>query len=425
MIASIVQKRDSIGINTVINYTAMVYALLLPVSRAGVSVFTVLLFLLWLFEGSFKDKFTFLTKNRVIITISALFVFSALSILWSMDHAVGLDRLRKFFYLLPIIVFATSIRKEFLFRILSAFLFGMLISEILSYGIFFEWWNFKDVPPDNPTPFMHHIQYSMFLAVSSLLLLNSYFFATSVKWKYVYFIYFLAITSNLFLNGGRTGQLAFAITIFVVGFINMKNKFLAFLSMLVLLIMIFYTAYNLSPVFKTRFDQASHEVTKISKDTKDQYAGSFGMRMAVWEEAGKIVPENLLIGVGIGDGMRVLQTAIDEYKYDKYYNNALKFMTEYHYHNMYVQVLVELGIIGLLLYLLVFYPTLKLQINDKELSNFRYIFVTVYSVSSLVEPMFILQFPLALFALFIGLFIGFSHINEDEFKVLAKNKKRV
>ena len=80
MIASIVQKRDSIDINTVINYTAIIYALLLPVSRAGVSVFTVLLFLLWLFEGNFKDKLKFLTQNRVILSIFVLFVFSAFSI---------------------------------------------------------------------------------------------------------------------------------------------------------------------------------------------------------------------------------------------------------------------------------------------------------------------------------------------------------
>ena len=420
MLSSIIQQRGSININTIINYIAIVYAFLLPISRAGVSIFTVLLFLLWLYEGDFKDKLSFLKRNKVIISILVFFVFSALSILWSYDYIVGFDRLRKFFYLLPIVVFATSIRKEFLFRILSAFLFGMLISEILSYGIFFEWWNFKDVPPDNPTPFMHHIQYSMFLTVSSLLLLNSYFFSTSWKWKVFYFIYFLAVTSNLFLNGGRTGHLAFAISIFVVGFSNIKNKFLAFFSMLLLVTVIFYAAYNISPVFKTRFDQASNEVTKISANTKDQFSGSFGMRMAVWKEAAKIVPEHIMVGVGIGDDMHILQESIDQNIYHKYYKNALEFMTDYHYHNMYVQVIVELGMIGLLLYLLIFYQVLKLDIKDKELSNLRYIFLSVYAVASLVEPMFILQFPLALFALFVGLFIGFSHIGKDGFSAWSK-----
>lgn len=422
MIASIVQKRDAIDINNVINYTAVVYALLLPVSRAGVSLFTVLLFLLWLFEGSLKDKFNFLKTNRVIVSIFALFVFSALSILWSENHAVGFDRLRKFWYLLPIIVFATSIRKEFLFRILTAFLLGMLVSEILSYGIFFEWWQFKDVPPDNPTPFMHHIQYSVFLAVTALLLLNSFFFSHSFKWKFFYAIYFLVAASNLFINGGRTGQLAFAVSIFIVGFMNIKNKITGFISILILFTAIFYTAYNYSPVFKKRFDQASSEVAKISQNVKDQYSGSFGHRLAVWQEAGKIASENLFIGVGIGDNMQTLQRSIEENQYDKYYNDALKFMTEYHYHSGYVQVLVELGIIGLLLYLLIFYSILKLKIDDKELSNFRYVFVIVYAIACLVEPLFILQFTLALFALFIGLFIGFTHVDQEEFKVLSKNR---
>ena len=413
MIASIVKKRDSIDINTVINYSAVVYALLLPISHAGVSLFTVLFILLWLFEGSLKSKFEFIKTNKVILSIFALFIFSALSILWSEDYTVGFDRLRKFLYLFPIIVFATSIRKEFVFRILSAFLFGMLISEILSYGIYFEWWKFKDVLPDNPTPFMHHIQYSMFLAVTTLLLLNSYFFSHSLKWKFFYGFYFLMATSNLFLNGGRTGQLAFAVSIFVVGFVNIKNKFTGFISILLLVIAIFYTAYNVSPVFKQRFDQASTEVTNISQGLKDQYSGSFGQRMAVWKEAGKIVLEHPFIGVGIGDNMQALQRSIAENQYDTHYTEALKFMTEYHYHNAFVQILVELGIIGLLLYFLVYYYILKLKIVDKELSNFRYIFVTVYFVSSLVESLFILQFPLALFTLFIGLSIGFSHFDHD------------
>ena len=367
------------------------------------------------YEGSLQEKFNFLKRNKLVISIAAFLIYSIISLVWSSEPVSGLDHIRKYFYLLPIVVIATSIQKAFLFRIVSAFLFGMLISEILSYGIFFELWNFKDVPPNDPSPFMNHLQYAMFLSLSSLLLLNRFFFEESLKWKFFYFLYFLTVTSNLFINGGRTGHVAFAISIFVVGFVNIKNKFMAFFSMLILVISIFYTAYQVSPVFKTRFDAGVTETSKFSNDAKDKYIGSFGIRIAMWKAGSDIFQEKPLLGTGIGAEMQALKENIEQNNYDSALEKLLLKLSETHYHNNYVQVTIGLGLIGLALYLLIFYQILKLNIEDRELSNLRYIFLSVYSISSLVELMFGPQFPLAFFALFIGIFVGFSKNDEDYF----------
>ena len=395
-------------INLLINYVAIIYAFSIPVSRAGIGIFSVLLFILWLIEGDFKDKFYFLKRNKLVISISMFVLYSFLSLVWSSEPVSGLNHLRKIFYLLPILVIATSIQKEFLLRILSAFLFGMLISEILSYGIFFEWWKFNDVLPNDPTPFMNHLQYAMFLSMSSLLLLNRFFFEKALKWKIFYFLYFLTVTSNLFLNGGRTGHVAFAVSIFVVGFANIKNKFLAFFSMLLLVVSIFYTAYHVSPVFKDRFNAGVSEANKLSNNAKDKYIGSFGIRLAVWKAGSEIIKKRPILGTGIGAEMKVLKEHIEKGHYDSALEKGFLVLSDTHYHNNYVQVTVGLGLIGLFLFLLIFYEIFKLDIEDKELSNLRYIFLAIYSISGLVELMFGPQFPLAFFALFVGLFIGFS-----------------
>lgn len=408
-----IKQYNQIQMSAVINYTAVAYAFFLPLSRAGISLFTALIFLLWLMEGNLKEKFLFLKRDKVVLAIIAFIFFCALSLLWSGDRDEGINNLRKFWYLLPILIFATSIKKQYIQYILSSFLFGMLISEILSYGIFFEWWAFEGSSPENPTPFMNHLQYSMFLSLSSLLLLNRFFFEESIKWKIFYFIYFLTVTSNLFLNGGRTGHLAFAISIFVVGFANIKNKILAFTSMLILVTVIFFTAYYVSPVFKMRFDQGAHEVGKLSQDTKDQYDGSFGYRVAAWKVATEIIPENPILGTGFGDQMNAMKRKVKENNYESGFEEALNFMATYHYHNVYVQFTVTLGIVGLLLYLFIFYQILRLQIQDKEISNLRYIFLSVFMISSMVEMMFSPQFPMAFFALFTGLFIGFAQHNGE------------
>jgi O-antigen ligase len=76
------------------------------------------------------------------------------------------------------------------------------------------------------------------------------------------------------------------------------------------------------------------------------------------------------------------------------------------YHNYYVQVIVQMGIIGLFLYLMIFYNILKLDIKDKQYYNLMIIFVSVYSVSSTVENMFHQQFSMVILTLFAGVFLA-------------------
>lgn len=414
MLASTLKQARSVNINTTINYLAIGYAFVLPISRAGISLGTALLFILWLAEGNFKDKYTFLIRNKMIISVFAFIMFSAFSLLWSSDPSLGSNALRKYWYLLPLLPLATSVRKEYIPKILSAFLFGMLISEVLSFGIYFEWWTFKNATPLNPTPFMHHIQYSMFLALTALILLNRFFFEVSKKWKFFYFIYFSSVTTNLFINGGRTGQLAYLISLFVLGFLSIKHKVKAFFIMMVLSIVVMITAYNFSQVFQSKVDNGVYEINRLVKNDKNKYNGSLGYRFSVWYEAiNTIIPMNPLVGVGLGDEMHIIEENIEKNHYTGVYRHSLQAMLPYNYHNAYIQYTVQLGMIGLFLYLFMFYTIFKLKIVDQEFSNIRYMFILVFCIASFFDVAFTVQFPLALFALFVGIFLSLAKEEED------------
>lgn len=398
-------KLKNITLNEYINYLFVLYAFLLPISRAGISILTISLFILWLFTKDFKSKIEFIKSNKVILYFLAFIGFSLLSLFWSNDVISGLEYVRKYWYFLVILVIATTIQKRFVEYGISAFLTGLFISEILSYSIFFELIQWKNVSPNDPTPFMNHLQYSMFLAFASLLLLNRFFYENKMKWKVIYFLYFLIITSNLFLNGGRTGQAAFAVSIFVVGFLNVKNKIIALLSMFALVLSIFYTAYHVSPVFKTRFDTSINEIHKISQGS---FCTSFGARLGLWIIGGEIFLENPIIGTGVVKDMNDFVKIVEESYPNK---DCIKHLPSYH--NFYVQTAVHLGIIGLFLYLMIFYNLLKLKIQDRYYFTLMVIFVSVYSVSSLVENMFHEQFSAALLALFSGIFIAQNRIENE------------
>ncbi len=401
-----ISKLQNISIDNYINYLFVLYAFLLPISRGGISILTALLFVLWLFSDNFKSKLEFIKSDKTTMYILAFISFSLLSLLWSNDPLGGLAYIRKYWYLLLIPIIASSVDKRYLVYAISAFLAGMLISETLSYSIFFELIKWKHGSPNDPTPFMNHLQYSMFLTFASLLLLNRFFFEKEIKIKIFYFLYFLVVTSNLFLNGGRTGHLAFAISIFAVGFLNIKNKFLAFFSMLLLASSIFYTAYHVSPVFKNRFDASVTETQNITD--KGAFCGSFGSRLGMWIVGGEIFLENPILGVGVIKEIDEMVARVKERHPDK--------MCIIHlpsYHNMFVQSAVHLGIVGLFLYLMIFYTVLKLKIKNREYHNLMIIFVSVFCVSSLVETMFHEQFSMALFALFVGIFIGLSRMKNE------------
>ncbi|MFA5455033.1 MAG: O-antigen ligase family protein [Sulfurimonas sp.] len=401
-----VQKFKNITINDYINYIFVLYAFLLPISRGGISILSALLFILWLFSNDFRKKIDFIKSNKVIFYLLAFIGFNVLSLIWSENISSGIYYIRKYWYFLVILVIATTIKKRFMEYGISAFLAGMLVSEILSYGVFFELWSFKNATVDFPNPFMNHIQYSMFLAFTSLLLLNKIFYEENAKIKVFYSLFFLTTTINLLINAGRTGQAAFAVSIFLVGFLNIKNRVFAFFGILFLILSLFYASYQLSPNFKKRADIGLSDIEELINN-KD-YCTSIGLRLGAWSIGSEIFLNNPILGIGVTNDMDRLKESVLVNHPDM---SCVAKMPSYH--NFYMQVAVHLGIVGLFLYLMIFYNILKLKIGDRYYFNMMIIFISVYSISSLVENMFHEQFSAAILALFAGIFIAQSRIENE------------
>src|SRR5690606_28280336 len=103
--------------------------------------------------------------------------------------------------------------------------------------------------PDDPSPFMNHSNYSIYLAFTIFILLHKVLYSKDKGLKLFYLMFLILSSSNLFLNGGRAGQFAFIIALFIFGFLNIKNRLKAFVSIFIVGIIILVTSYNISPVF--------------------------------------------------------------------------------------------------------------------------------------------------------------------------------
>lgn len=400
-------KEKTLDFTQYINYVALAYAFVLPLSRAGVSFFTALLVLLWVLEGNFKSKIKRLLQNNVVIALCLFLIFNLISAVWTNEIQETLEYVGKYWFFLPIIVFFTSLQKEYIPKVTSAFILGMFISEVIAYGVFFDLWHFKHATAANPSPFMHHIEYSVFLAFTALMLLSRIFNSSELKYKLLYSFFFITISGNLFLTAGRTGQIAYILGLFVLSIASFKNRFKALMISLILSIFVLGSAFNLSNTFHERVMTAKNSLVNVIE--REDYCSSWGSRAGAWVVSKDIIVEHPLVGVGIVDNMKEFHTLIDT-KYPQMKCVQANFM---HMHNQYLQILTELGIVGLILFLFIFYRIANIKLEEQEYRLMKYIYITVLLFSFVPEVIFHRQFSMALFALIIGLLLAESRTENE------------
>jgi O-antigen ligase len=396
-------KKSQINFHTIYFYTIALFAFTMPLSRAAISLFVILLPVIWIIEGNIKNKWHYIKQNKALLFFLLFLLFSFASILWTSNYDDAKRPLRLLSYFFTLFVIATSLKKEYVEKIISSFLAGMFISEIIAYGVFFELWTFKYATTQNPSPFMNHLDYSVFLAFSSILLLYRLFSKHySTKEKLFLGFFFLTVTGNLFLSTGRTGQVAFLVTIFVMSFLHFKFSWRSILLSILLISTISTSAFFLSKSFQTRIHQAQSNISQI---LQSDFRSSWGIRTAYWITTYNILKENPLIGVGIGDYLDATKSELSKTSYDpKKFN--IEFMGKNTPHNQYLLILTQIGIIGFMLFLIFVIYFIKYKITDKGLNDLSILFMSIFLVSFLADTFLMQQYTLALFSLFIGLFLS-------------------
>ncbi len=397
---------EEITLNKVINYLLVLFAFTFPLSSKKSTVVLVLIILLWIIEGNWKSKCEILYSSKPFRYYFAFIIFMGLSLLWSDSIYGGFVKhypsngivayIRMYFFgfmLVPIML--TSMRLQYNKLVISAFLSAMFISEVTSWAVYMEWIHLNFVHASDPSPFMHHSLYSIFLAVTIFLLLTEFFKVENIYLRVAIIFFILSALINLFLNGGRLGQLAFfvaLITYILMKFnITIKTVILSMASVIV----IFFLAYQISPIFHHRIDTSVDSLEKISQGKFDT---SWGNRVYALIVAKDLVLENPLLGVGIGSSKKEFIEKSKEYPL----GNLVRVF--WHMHNEYMQILLDTGLIGLLLFFLFIYTLLSLPL-EKDMYILLFTFVVIYLVGFIGEPLFWNLQPFLLFNFFIGLFL--------------------
>ena len=355
-------------------FLLIILAFLMPLTVFGANLIIVLICVLWLISGHYKFKCQQIISNKLMLASIIFFLLHLVGLIWTEDLSWGLHIVHKMWYFIGLFpILFTIVRKDYIKHYVFAFLIAIAITEVVSYLVWFELVvPFKNATVSNPTPFMSHISYNPIICFAIYLVSEEIFFNKNLnKIQFSFYSFFaITMTINMFITGGRAGQVMFfaAIAILVFQFFN-KEKIKSLLVIIFLIPGIFFTAYQASDLFKVRVNSAIDDVvnyelgiaTYNQKNPKEwvfdfqKYVNTpVGERLTFAIYSWQIIKLNPIIGVGTGDFKQ-------EYKkISERSSTTAQMPNTTHPHNMYNLVLTQLGIIGFISFLSIFYYQIKI-----------------------------------------------------------------
>jgi len=387
-----IPTRESIEILT--NYFLIAYAFLLPVSTHYAKTIFIFILIGFLFTSNFQKKIVNVLQNRLV---QAFLLFYLMHLLWffgSENLLIAKFKILDFRYILYIIIFATVIKEQYKEKILNSFIFGILFSEIISYLMFFN------ILPDYITvkaystnvPFMQsYTQYAVLLSLSlGLIIYKLVNYNTSIIIKTVYTFFFLSASINIFIIGSKLGYGLYSIAILTaIVFIFKKkiSKKIIFFSLL-FITTTYLLAYSNSAVVKSKVDSISHGLINAYK--KQEYKDSIGLRIGWWIYSYDVFKNNILFGVGTGDHLDEVKKIVNLDKKNKTaLSVALTSGGNGSLHSEYLDNLIQFGLIGLLLFLNIFYAIYKTSSTNSTLELLKYLLLIIFLTNSTVSLIFI------------------------------------
>ncbi len=333
-------------------YLLSLYIFSIPLSVAINNIIFALLMLFWIIWGDKKKTLQIIKENPLVFALYLLFAIFTLSYFWSDNSYEALKIIKKEAFYLALPIFISLMKKDEILLYIKSFLAAMFISEIASYLIFL-----KIAPPFlsatqfDPVPFMGqtgHISYNPMLVLSIYLLIFLFFKTNEGKlYKIISLLFITTMTINLFITGGRAGQVAFFFMLFLMAMQFFKLNIKSFILTAFAVVAIFFLAYSSSEIFHKRVNLAISEVKNYNSDKKT----SVGMRIATWQNSLRIIQDNPILGTGVGDFKRDIEIYSKKYTPDAIMNPQP--------HNMYLFAWTLSGIFALIALLLIFAVEIK------------------------------------------------------------------
>ena len=332
----------------------------IPTSIAITNLIIGFLALCWILERNFINKFNVIKSSKWMLAIFALIGLYLLGMFWGDQHLNADWQFQRLALLLIFPILMTmNLNQETIKRAVFAFLGTAFISALAAVAInnniilpLSEYLSFID-PSWRNSAFITYNYHNIILALATTL---SLYLLVEKKSKYTYLLLlFIAVYSiSIFTERGRAGQVIFNLSlVFYIIYYNRRNLLRLF-TLLVLLFSFQFVIYSSTNVYKDRFDAVSN----IIQNNGVRRVGNIqDIRYILVRESLNRIIKKPILGYGTGSFGTIFYEEV---------NSGHIFDRHTTPHNQYLYVWFELGIVGLVLLLLIFYHQLKEMLRKKD-----------------------------------------------------------
>lgn len=354
------------------------YVIVLPFGTALINIVFVTIVIFWFLELITK-KIVFSKRDVLLVLIfSSFYLLNLISIVYSQnfDYAIKKLILQSYIFITPIVLISKKdlITKHFFSKLISWFSISLftlgflsLVNQAIKYlkgnNRFYECFFQNDLS----TSIVDYYFLGLSLSISFALIANIYIKNSNEhSFTKVYNKGFYVINSFLFLILILLNSRSLIIlTVFFVGWLVLvkaikKKRYKGAL--------IFFSFLAIISIFNFQFNKVFNEKIKEAignevKNNNEAYWGGKGMRYLIWDCAIKVINENKLLGTGIGDQQDELTLCYKIYMRDQLLYNK---DSPKNAHNIFLQIGISSGILGMILFAFSFiYPLiLKIRTNS-------------------------------------------------------------
>lgn len=370
------------------------FAITLPLGRGLFNSAFFLITVYW-FYRVFKGGVSFHKKEAVfLICVCAYYFYSIISLIYTENIEYGLDKVYSQSYILFFPLFFLSFRQEIgekaYLKIFKGFLLSLTTVCILSiskqlYSVLGGHQGLTALMQNSLSTSVidnYFLGFSLLLSFSLITYAYIKLFNTHIRLfgsNTLEIIVVLILAGTLLLLNSRNliFLTAFAVSLIFLSKSILRKKPSLFIKMFLLLIAIIGANYYANPFFEEKMKEV---VNYDQEMNTDRYWG--GMRKSIWDCAIKVVEGDPIIGVGVGDQKDQLELCYSIYMH----NRLLVEGDNFNAHNIFLQVLLGTGLVGLVLFIFSFFYMIKRAICSKNM--YYLIFVGVFVFAGLTESYF-------------------------------------
>lgn len=384
-----------------------------------------ILVLNWLLESSLNEKISLLKTRQAVIFFLGFYLLYAVGMLYTSNLKAGYFELEKklSFVIFPLILGVSTnnitvkeikvVAKSFIAACLLAtliclaqavylnyqeghdlnYVYNALVNDVHLPGryYYFNYWYFTNKLFAGAIG-IHPVYFAMYLVFSTWLaiwLWND----SEDKRKTVWLLLWIAYTTVIIvLLASRTQLLAHLLLglSWVVNYFIRKKKVLVGVLAIGILGVLCFSIIWFNPILKERFIDSNKPGSHFSENKFGE--GGLSLRTYKWKYTFNVIKEHPVFGVGTGDAQDELQKEYLKQDFRIGYEN------NFNAHNQYLQTSLQLGMIGLLLFLgLIFY---SFQIAYRNRMQLHYALLMLFLISCITESMLEANKGILFFAFF-------------------------